>query len=119
VFRKFSKKASAMKIGKRLQPIFVFILTLLVSACSNMPYERSMDNWGHMMNFRYGGFFMWLLFIVVVALVIYFIVIQAKKTGFTERSSEESALHILKKRYAKGEINKEEFDRMKKDIEVE
>ena len=28
----------------------------------------------------------------------------------------ESALEILKKRYAKGEITNEEFDRMKKDI---
>ena len=108
-----------MIIGKRLQPIFVFIVTLLVSACSNMPYERSMDNWGHMMNFRYGGFFIWLLFIVVVAFVIYFIVMQARKTGFSERPYEESALDILKKRYVKGEINKEEFDRMKKDIEGE
>ena len=32
-------------------------------------------------------------------------------------SSGETPLDILKKRYAKGEITKDEFDRMKRDIE--
>ena len=31
--------------------------------------------------------------------------------------SKESAVDILKKRYARGEIGKEEFDRLRKDIE--
>ena len=33
------------------------------------------------------------------------------------QTSDEDAMEILKKRYAKGEINQEEYERMKKELE--
>jgi uncharacterized membrane protein len=35
----------------------------------------------------------------------------------SHKTTDESALDILKKRYAKGEISKEDFERMKKDVQ--
>jgi putative membrane protein len=38
-------------------------------------------------------------------------------SGRGDRSSSETPLNILKRRYARGEISREEFEQMKKDIE--
>lgn len=78
---------------------------------------RGLQN-GYMMNygFGYGGMFMWLLFLIVFGVAIYFI-IQVSKSKDVVGQSQDTPLDILKKRYAKGEITKEEFDRMKKDLE--
>ncbi|MBI4768403.1 MAG: SHOCT domain-containing protein [Deltaproteobacteria bacterium] len=74
--------------------------------------------WNHMMNYGYGygGMFMWILFIIVIGVVVYFI-IQSTKVKTSSGTLKETPLDILKGRYAKGEIAKEEFERMKKDLE--
>lgn len=65
----------------------------------------------------YGGVFMWLIWIIIAGAVIYFVFERSRRTGGSKESDRESPAEILKKRYAKGEITREEFDRMMKDIE--
>ncbi len=75
-----------------------------------------MGNWGHMMGYGCGGGFMWLIVLVLVGVGIYFLLKVYKSKG-SDGSFIETPSDILKKRYAKGEIDKEEFDRRKKDLE--
>ena len=75
-----------------------------------------MGNWGHMMGYGYGGGFMWVIVLVLVGAGIYFVLQVTKRKG-PDGSTVETPLDILKKRYAKGEIDKEEFDRKKKDLD--
>jgi len=96
---------------------FLLLTTLVVSCGPYGPMHRWGD--GPMMNygFGYGGMFMWIIFLIAIGLLIYFFV-QSQKTRGQTPTENESHLDILKKRYAKGEINKEDFDRMKRDLET-
>jgi putative membrane protein len=77
-----------------------------------------MRGWDHMMGYgSYGGMLMWVILIIIAGVIIYFVIERSKKSGNLEGSTRESPMEILKMRYAKGEITKEEFDRIKKEIE--
>jgi putative membrane protein len=76
-----------------------------------------MRGWGHMMYYGYRGMHIWMLFIVIIVVVLIYFVVQNAKPKGNLGISGETPLDILKKRYAKGEITKDEFDRMKRDIE--
>ncbi|VVB95818.1 Uncharacterised protein [uncultured archaeon] len=71
-----------------------------------------MDGYGSGM-MGYG--ILWLLFwiLVIIGLVL---LIRYLWQGGGARREEESALEILKKKYARGEISKEEFEEKKKDL---
>ena len=76
-----------------------------------------MMDWGHGMGWF--GFVMmgvfWILIIVAIIFAIRWLVVSSRG-GSHSQKSEETALEILKKRYARGEINKEEFEEKKRDL---
>jgi putative membrane protein len=57
---------------------------------------------------------LWIIFWAIFGIVMSRIHWGRRKLG--DRSAEKSAMDILKERYAKGEINKQEFEEKKKDI---
>ncbi len=71
-----------------------------------------MHGWG-IMNWGWGNMLFTLFFwFVVIGLIIWGIKTISQKNS----ASQESALEILKKRYARGEIDKKEFEQKKKDL---
>lgn len=70
-------------------------------------------------NYMFGGmWFGWIFWIVLIVLIIWLLVNQSNRNKqIYQPPQPESAIDILKKRYAKGEITKEQFDQMKKDLE--
>ncbi len=74
--------------------------------------ERMMDcGWMPMMGF--GMLFMVLFWVVLIVGVVLLVRWFLGSSGFTRG---ESALEILKKRYARGEIDHQEFEEKKRDL---
>jgi len=76
-----------------------------------MPYYPMMD-WYPLM-----GFWMNLIWLVIVLVIAYFIYKQFK--GGTVLTTDKSAEDILNERYAKGELTREQFMQMKEDLKKE
>jgi putative membrane protein len=68
--------------------------------------------WFHFFPFGWGGI---LILIGVILLIV--ALVRRGTGGETVGSPPETALDVLKKRYARGEITREEFQSMKNDIE--
>ncbi|HID06727.1 MAG TPA: SHOCT domain-containing protein [Armatimonadetes bacterium] len=69
---------------------------------------------GHM--FGFGGGFMWIFWILLIVAIVW-AVRAAGGNGKNPPETRKSALDILKERYAKGEIDQQEFEQKRKDLQ--
>ena len=79
--------------------------------------------YGHMRGIGFGfGFVFMLIFWVLIIFAVFALIRGFSSYGCghylgEHKPKEKGALDILKLRYAKGEITKEDFEKMKKDLE--
>jgi putative membrane protein len=79
---------------------------------SNRKWSNMMHGYGPWgMMGGYGMGLMWIIPLIIIVLVIVLVIRWARPAGVAE-----TPIDILKKRYAKGEITKDEFDQKKKDL---
>ena len=115
-------KIPKMKNLLELSFILMLMADLLLSCTGNSQFDdQGSGGWMPMMHYGSGyggGMFMWFILLVVIGVGAYFF-IQSQKTKDqgSAPTPNESHLDILKKRYAKGEITKEEYEQMKNDLE--
>ena len=77
--------------------------------------------WEYMSYYGWGmgmGFGMLLFWGLLVAAIVLLVKYTWGSSAFPEHKQEKSALDILKERYARGEIEREEFEQKRRDLDI-
>ena len=108
---------TALIIGGIVLAIVVIVPTIIGAVTGWQGYGYGMMGSGMMGGFGVMGL-MGVFWIAVLGLIVWAVVAAARgagQPGGSDSSRSESALEILKRRYARGEINKAEFEEKKND----
>jgi len=102
----------------------IWLIVILVALIGILPVLMWMPWSGYMPwmmgMMGYGWGFMFLIpivFLVLIALGAYYLITEFTKTSRPASSRGERALEIIKERYAKGEITREQYLKMKEELE--
>lgn len=71
-----------------------------------------MDGFGHGWGMGWG----WFVILAIIVLIVWLIVNALNKKNNRSTPADKSALDILKDRYARAEIDKQEFEEKKKEL---
>jgi putative membrane protein len=66
----------------------------------------------------FGGGFMILFLVLIIVGIVFAVKWYGGSSGVRISGRAEDPVDILKKRYARGEVTRDEFDRMKQDLRV-
>jgi putative membrane protein len=122
-----SREVSSRRV--KMEKIFQFMLILALAFFSStgkalaqwrgygQGMGQGMMGWGYGMGW-FGMIFMALFWVAVIVGIIFLIRWLLVSTGAKGHGavSEDFPLEILKRRYARGEINKEEFEQKRRDL---
>jgi putative membrane protein len=84
-----------------------------LTARENVMMGNGFGGWGGM---GFGSLWMWIFWIVLIAGVVLLVRWMSRGAGSVGPPAE-SALDVLKRRYASGEIGREEFEQKKRDLQ--
>ena len=128
-FWKYCSGNEDMKLTKKIRLLscafLLPLLTVLYPLDQALAQQQSNSGWrmgpGMMGNWGMGGFgmvFMMVFWILVIVGIVFLVkwLIQASSSGKAAQQTGQRAVEILKERYARGEIDKAEFESMKRDI---
>ena len=116
-----SKKGVKQVSGRTSWLWILVAIVVLIAILPMLTWGSSGWGMGGMMGMMgYGWGFMLLIplaFLALIALGAYYLATGFARTGRRVPSSNRRALEILKERYARGEITREEYLRMREELE--
>lgn len=65
----------------------------------------------------FGGGFMWVFWALLIVFVVIIVKDLIRSASGADTSGEETPMNIFKRRYARGEIDEQEFERRRRELE--